>query len=62
MGLYVLGGSFQDEADMMPAVIAWWEFLTIHAGHFMFFGMMGVVNYSVDSRVRDYLPGPELIP
>ena len=43
--------AFQDKANVMAAVIAWREFLAIHARHLMFACMILVVNHAVYPRL-----------
>jgi hypothetical protein len=51
----------QHKTDVMAAVIAGWEVLTIDARDLVFFGVNRVVQNTVDSRVLDFISGLEFI-
>jgi hypothetical protein len=45
----MLGTAFENKANVMTAVIAWWELLAKDAGDFMFFGVLCIVDDPIDT-------------
>lgn len=52
----------QNKSDMMPAMAAWRKFLPVNTSHFVFFRVVGIVNYFIYSGTFDFFSGLEFVP
>ncbi len=61
VALDMLRGTYEDESNVMTAMITWRKLFPVHACYFVLCGVMRIVNDFINPRTFDGITGLEFI-